>query len=58
MSDDTKLYISIQSHAGHLVVDGPMALWRELVGSLALPTAERAAADRSESDHQPAEVSS
>jgi hypothetical protein len=35
MSDDTRLYISVESSAGHLVVDGPMALWRELVGSLA-----------------------
>jgi hypothetical protein len=39
MSDDTRLYISVESSNGHLVIDGPMTLWRELVGSLsATPT--------------------
>ena len=40
MSDDTRLYISVESSAGHLVVDGPMTLWRELVGTLATSPAE------------------
>jgi hypothetical protein len=40
MSDDTKLYISVESDTGRLVVDGSMILWRELVGSLAAPPAE------------------
>lgn len=51
MSDDTKLYISVESGTGRLVVDGSMKLWRELVGSLGrTPTgplpAERKSADR------------
>ena len=34
MSDDTKVYISVESSSGRLIVDGSMALWRELVGCL------------------------
>jgi hypothetical protein len=42
MSDDTKLYISIQSRAGQLVIDGPMVLWRELISSLGVDSADLA----------------
>jgi hypothetical protein len=42
MSDDTRLYISVESSAGHLVVDGPLLLWRELVGTLGTSPAESA----------------
>ena len=43
MSDDTQLYISVQSRAGQLVIDGPMSLWRELISSLGADPAELAA---------------
>ena len=56
MSDDTKLYISVESRDGQLVIDGPMSLWRELVGSLAAPSTEDASADSREPDHQSAEA--
>ena len=56
MSDDTKLYISIESRAGHLVVDGPMSLWRELVGNLPIPPTEGTDAQLREPKHQPAEA--
>jgi hypothetical protein len=42
MADDTKLYISVESRAGHLVIDGPMVLWRELISSLGVDTADLA----------------
>ena len=34
MSTDTRLYISLESHAGQLTVDGPITLWRELLRSV------------------------
>jgi hypothetical protein len=57
MSDDTKLYISVESRAGHLVIDGPMTLWRELMGSLGTVPDESGAAvrDSRSADHQLAE---
>ena len=42
MSDETKLYISVESRAGHLVIDGPMVLWRELISSLGVDSADLA----------------
>jgi len=56
MSDDTKLYISLESHAGHLVIDGPMSLWRELVGSLATGATEPAPPDQREPARPTAET--
>ena len=59
MSDDTKLYISIESRAGHLVIDGPMVLWRELISSLGVDPAGLAATGRgvlTEPDRHPEPV--
>jgi hypothetical protein len=58
MSDDTKLYISLESHAGHLVIDGPMSLWRELVGSLTTGGSDPPQLDRCEPAGVPAETGS
>lgn len=33
MSEQTKLYVSVESGAGHLIISGPLALLRELIGS-------------------------
>jgi hypothetical protein len=41
MPDATRIYISVESVAGHLVIDGPMILWRELLGSLPPEPTER-----------------
>ena len=50
MSGDTRLYISVESRAGHLVIDGPMTLWRELVGSLVTAPADGPVSDPCEPD--------
>lgn len=56
MSDDTKLYISVESGSGRLVVDGSMKLWRELVGSLGRTPANQTPAERKSASRQPAEA--
>jgi hypothetical protein len=57
MSDGTKVYISVESHDGHLVIDGPMALCRELVGSLTTARAPTALAyDDEAAERQPEPV--
>jgi hypothetical protein len=34
MSDETQVYVSVEGKAGHLVVEGPLVLLRELLHDL------------------------
>lgn len=45
MSDDTRVYISVESNSGRLIVDGSLVLWRELVDALSGPAAEPRSAE-------------
>ena len=46
MSDDTTIYISVESSSGRLVIDGSMILWRDLLGSLAREATEPGTVER------------
>ena len=64
MSGQTRVYISLESRAGHLIVNGPMVLWRELLDSLgtapdeAVDSEQRPAALNRRPAGQPAEAAS
>lgn len=55
MSDDTRVYISVESSSGRLVVDGSLVLWRELVNALRGPGVEpRSVVDEDDEKTRPA----
>jgi hypothetical protein len=50
---NAKLYISVEAPSGHLVITGPLALLRELIGSFG--ATERPATDAAVVDGVPAD---
>ena len=53
MSEQTTLYVSVEGRAGHLVISGPLVLFRELVGSFGV--ADQLADDATNAAGDPAE---
>ena len=41
MSDETKVYISVEGRSGHLVIDGPIELFGELLRTVGRQRDER-----------------
>jgi hypothetical protein len=51
--DQTKVHVSIEGRAGHLVIDGPLVLLRDLVRTLDRPVPARPQPMRPEQPNGP-----